>query len=561
MILAFEFEYLSENGILESLLGEICQDFGISFTVGHENHHVTLLVEDNEEILGKFADFLGEALPLSIFFKSSSVYVAEKFPEIKEKSLASHLPITFTPKRLKNSELSSSNEYLLPSIDFKTSKDSLNLKTPHTMLCASDAPSLEKLYDTMAEMIAKGECIALHLACGEYVLGNIEAIGTLKDSSNMEVIATDLSMVERMVVIRENEIKALATLERPAIRCKVNAIYAQKNILPLQRVYIRLADELWMHHLCRRLFAQGVQFLFRAPLSSASVDVQTVLESTAKLNALKPLRICVLENGEIVIVEGNSFASQTLLENHQKFAEPSHATFVSILQEHQLFEVKTTCFYLSKTHDDKIMNYSKEHGILDLTRVSIPLSFESLFERIEKSSESATRLVENYKTHFPEIYEKAINTAIPENSPKSIFTLWKIASVVFGFSQEFEKAGDALVELAEDFGGQKGPRMDYFLQKEDTLASDFDYIRLLRSGMSFKLAGVDDATLSFGYVQSLAYFIADSADSYKESFESANIALSGGLFGYRRLTEMVYKNLKPNHHICLNLELPLECDA
>lgn len=559
MILAFEFKYLSQNGVLETILKEICSDFLIKHQIVRESFNVTLYVEDSEERLGQFADLLGDSLPLSIFFKSSSVYVTDTFPSKNEEVLSLNIPLVFTPKKLKAIELESSTEYLLPYSDFKMGKDILTFQEAENRLDASHPKDLDCLYNTITQLISNNKIVELPLSSGHFVLGKVECISALSDIKDVEIIPTDLSVVERMVVIRENEIKALASLERPAIRCKVNAMYAQKNILPIQRVLIRLADELLLYHVCKRLYTSGIQFLFRAPLDVCCADA--ILSSTVMLHQIDPLTICVLENGEIILVKGQSFASKTILENRQKFDTPSHGAFASIMQEHQLFGNKVGCFYLSACHDDKIMHYSTEHGMLDLTHFQIPSSFENLFKEITRSSGNAVRLVENYKERFPEIYQNALSVAIPTDSPKSMFTLWKVVSIVLGFDKEFESAAQSLIELAEDFGGQKGPRMDYFLEKENALVSDFDYVRLVRSGMSFKLAGTDDATLSFGYMQSLAYFLSDTSDYYKENLSNEKIALAGSLFAYRRFSEMVYKNLKPNHPICLNLELPIECES
>lgn len=559
MILAFEFKYLSKNGVLETILKEICSDFTIKHLIVRESLNVTLYVEETEERLGVFADTLGNSLPLSIFFKSSSVYVADAFPSLNEELPLLNVPVVFTPKRLKAIECESSSEYLLPYSDFQIGKDILTFQDTRCIVNASDVSSLNTLYDALTQALCDGKTVELELSSGRFIVGKIDVVNKLSHCDNLEIIPTDLSVVERMVVIRENEIKALASLERPAIRCKINAMFAQKNIFPMQRVLIRLADEFLLHHLCKRLFAQGVQFLFRAPCSTTPAD--THLRSTHEQKLIESLTVCVLENGEIVLVKGESFASKTVLENRKKFEAPSHGAFASIMQEHQLFDNKVGCFYLSTYYDDKIMHYSAEHGMLDLTHFAAPHSIDNLFKEITRSSASAVRLVENYKEQFPEIYQNALAVEIPENAPKSIFTLWKVVSIVLGFSKEFESAAQSLIELAEDFGGQKGPRMDYFLEKEEALVSDFDYVRLIRSGMSFKLAGTDDATLAFGYMQSLAYFLSDMSDYYKEHLGNEKMALAGSLFGYRRFSEMAYKNLKPNHPICFNVELPIDTQS
>lgn len=560
MILAFEFTYLSHNGVLENLLKQSCVENNIKHLITRENTCVTLYVEENEERLGAFADALSASLPLSLFFKSSSVYVAESFPNQQESLPLVNIPLIFTPQKIALIETPSSSLYLLPYNDFKPSHDTLSVfQAGEKIYEASSQETLETLYSMVSSAIFEGKTVQVKTTSGLFVLGSIEKAKHLPSMDGVEVLPTDLSVVERMVVIRENEIKALATLERPSIRCKVNAMFAQKEILPTERVILRLADEWLVYHLCKRLFAQGVSFLFKAPATLLKADVCVVTSLT--LPAIEPLHVSVLENGEIILVKGKSYASKALLENTKKFEEPSHGAFASIMQEHHLFDAKSSCFYLSKFYDDKLMNYSSEHGMLNLTSVPLPSSFEALFDEIAQTSESSARLIENYKNTYPEIYAQALHVKIPENLPKSIYSLWKIIAVVLGFSSDLDKGAEVLIELAEDFGGQKGPRMDYFLQKEEALVSDMNYIKLIRSGMSFKLAGTDDATLAFGYVQSLAHFISDMSDYYKENLLNEKIALAGSLFGFRRFSEMVYKNLKPNHPICLNRELPIELNA
>lgn len=559
MILAFEFTYLSQNGVLEHLLKENCLDFGIEHRILRDDTRVTLFVKDSESRLGAFADYISVNLPLSLFFKSSTVYVTEDFPNEEHALPVLTVYPFFTPKAISNIESSKAVSYLSPYQVFEIGKDELTLfDATKKCFIASSAESLEKLYSDVVNAICEGKKVRLRTISGEFVIGSIENASDITALHGVEIVPTDLSVIEKMVVIRENEVKALGTLERPAIRFKINAVFTQKEIVNVERVYLRLADEWILHHLCKRLFACNVPFIFKVPASL--VEAELSIETNCVLEQSSALEVCVLENGEIIILKGERYASKSVLENRKKFDEASHGAFASILQEHHLFSENSSCFYLSTCHDDRFMHYSQEHEMLNLTSFSLPLNFEALFSEIAKSSKSAERLVAHYKEAFPEIYQNALIQIIPQNAPKNIYTLWSIASVLLGFSNTISSGAQTLIMLAEDFGGQKGPRMDYFLQKEETLVSDFDYVRLFRSGMSFKLAGTDDATLSFGYLQSLAYFISDTADYYKENLLSQKCALAGSLFGYRRLSEMVYKNVKPNHTICFNRELPVDTE-
>lgn len=553
MILAFEFYYVSQNGVLEKLLKESALDFGISHKIIKENSLVTLYTQADEERLGAFADYLSTALPLSIFFKSSSVYVAESMPSQDETLPSCSHDVVFTPKILALHDSIESPLYQCPFREKSAQKISL-FKGNENIASANEAKEYAKFYALIAELIKDGKTITVEKSNCHYTIGQIELLNSSPSLEGIDIIATDLSVIERMVVIKENEIKALASLERPAIRLKVNAFFAQKGILTTSRVTMRLSDDFFLYHLSKILFEQGIFFLFQTSKPLFDTEYKMTLPETA----IAPLQISVFENGEIVILEGSDYASEQLKQGLDKFEEPAHGAFVSIMQEHHFFETTSSCFYLSRTHSDRIMHYSKEHGMLNFVEFPLPLSFEELFAEIKRSSPSALRLVENFEAQFPEIYAKALACVIPSHLPQSIYSLWKIVAIILGLSDNFDHAAEQLIENAEDFGGQKGPRMDYYLQKQDALSSDFDYVRLMRSAMSYKLAGTDDTTLSFGLMESLAYFLSDTADAHKENLLTEKIALAGSLFGYKRLSELVIKNIKPNHTICFNKELPID---
>lgn len=107
----------------------------------------------------------------------------------------------------------------------------------------------------------------------------------------------------------------------------------------------------------------------------------------------------------------------------------------------------SSCFYLSTLHNDRIMHYSKEHGMLNLIEISLPSSFAELFAEIERSSPSAECLVANYKEQFPEIYAHAIETIIPSDTPKNIYSLWKVVAMVLGLSENFDVQLNSLSKM------------------------------------------------------------------------------------------------------------------
>lgn len=56
------------------------------------------------------------------------------------------------------------------------------------------------------------------------------------------------------------------------------------------------------------------------------------MQFDVNLQPIDPLLVSVLENGAILIVKGSGYASFALKASLEKFDEPSHAAFASIMQ-------------------------------------------------------------------------------------------------------------------------------------------------------------------------------------------------------------------------------------
>ena len=85
-----------------------------------------------------------------------------------------------------------------------------------------------------------------------------------------------------------------------------------------------------------------------------------------------------------------------------------------------------------------------------------------------------------------------------------------------------------------------------------------DPMRPLRSAMSFKLAGVDDYLLGFGFIDSLADFIAQQAELADASIAIGGVGISGDLFENRQLFSRTHNALSPNYPVYRNRTLAMD---
>jgi hypothetical protein len=252
-----------------------------------------------------------------------------------------------------------------------------------------------------------------------------------------------------------------------------------------------------------------------------------------------------------LILESNSYPKKLDLV-FEKFKEKNKAQFMTVLWENNLFKESILNFYISSKSNDGISYYSEEiDGLVDIIEpLPIPKSIKDIFEEIEKESKGK-KLISNYKTKFPQDYKIALNSPISfVNS--SFYTYFQIAKIVLNFENE-------IVQNATECLLKKGARIDYKLfDSKKIFHRKFDYITLFSSAISFKLAGVDERTISLGFIESLANFIANEIDNINSVYAISGISLCGDMFVNDRFNDLVEKSITKNFKIYYNKEFVIQ---
>lgn len=546
--------------VLENFLDVICKDFSIKYQINRDKNITTLFVEDKEERLHKFADFLASNLPLSVFLKSTDVQVVDKMQNANFTLDECSIALPYTKKAIlsaKDDSSSYANSPFVPNEVGKTCKaqnEPITLSCKKWLLIANDAQTYKKVYTSAANFIKNGERLKIKTSDGYFTFFNLEK-DSLESVDDFEIIPTDLSLVQKMVVVQENELKILASLEKPMVKAKVNAVFAAKDILDDKIVKIRMPNSILLQLICEELYKIGIEYIVK---TKKDFTDSCLLDFEVELPKVGDMEVSILENDEVLLLSGSRFCPAKTRKKLKNFKNPSVKQFASILKERELFLDKTSFFYFSRENDDMISYHDDKKGMLEFVKFTTFSSVKQIFEDISNLDETSAKLVANYRDNFKNIYRKAIKIKIPKKLPNNLYTSFAFASIILGFSDNFKNAAEKLIQNAQDFGGQKGCRIDYYLQDTKKIKSDFDTYKLIKSAISFKLGGTDDAVISFGFLESLAYFISDIADSHKETLGSSKIALGGSMFGYKLLSEQTCKNLLANHKIYFNQELPID---
>lgn len=130
------------------------------------------------------------------------------------------------------------------------------------------------------------------------------------------------------------------------------------------------------------------------------------------------------------------------------------------------------------------------------------------------NTESRSKLLENFKTKFPEIYSKLEN---------SDYDLYETISILLELD---ELSFEALSDKSYEFRGNGGLTIDTHFDSDG-----FDYESFIGSIISFKLAGVEMHYLAYSIFESLADMTIIVLNQLKKEFNIDKFIMMGDMFG------------------------------
>ncbi len=332
------------------------------------------------------------------------------------------------------------------------------------------------------------------------------------------LLSTGLKTAPKVFVCDEKSLIALASFEKPVVSLKLNALFRTNHKDAPMYFDLRSAWDLNIYKICDILNKQGINFL---KVKSTKDD----------------FKISVLDDSFLVL-KNSKFLQQGDLDFIHSRTDKNLALFGLVLKEYDLLNKSVCRIFLSKHSTDFIKVYKGEDEF-NLLNLKAPESFDEIYAKIA-SFEGGERLLDNYKASYS-LPSGDINLA------NNFYSIFMIVDKILGFN-------GMIFDYARDFGGQKGVRIDYKMSSKD----EFDWIRLIRSAMSFKLAGAEPKNISFGCFESLALFLSDFGDIIKDEFECANMLLTGSLFENKVIANLTLKYSNSNYKTCFSGYYPLE---
>ena len=496
MILAYEFECASEN--FAFFLKFYAQKSELNFSLVKRRNLTTLYAKGAQEQLLAFSDLLSGSLPHSVFLRGSKVYASQNLPggEANEpQNTLSNITPSVVSAYLKGEPKECENGVFSDVCIFFGGKFTPVMRA-----------NFNELLDFAFKNLSMGVSVRFKDFSGEF-----EAINFTELNENFNLLMpTNLKNLPKIFIANEAEQVALASYEKPTVTLKTTAIYRGNHQGSPRFFDVCAARDIFIYALCDRLFKTGVNFI--------------------ALKAQKPpFKAVALENGYI-FSGSRIYYSRSNLSEIESAEDKNLANFNLAKREFDA-GVAVARIFLSRLKDDEVKIYPKFDDF-NVLNFALPTNFEELYAQI-KSEDGGDRLLQNYRKNF----------SLPSgelNVQKGFFGLFCIVGALLGFDSNPQKAGEILLQNASDFNGAKGPRLDFKMLNK----THFDAIKFIRSGMSFRLAGVDARLLSYGYAESLAHFLSDFMDAIKQDFSVQNALLCGSLFENKTLANLTLKHLK-----------------
>lgn len=537
MVLRYSFKYLSRDKTLAKFLDYACKQYICEYKIFQNLDYVYLFVETNKEIIEDFSNNLSSYLPMSIFYDDVDVELVDNMPSKETLFLDEKKLISFCPRCLKEAEDIVNENYY----NAFTSCDICKCSSREELLFdEKEVKSDKKLFEELASLINANKKIKIKTLSGTFVFSKLNDLQNTKN-----LLVSNLMNISKLVVENKTQIVALVSIEKPSLDFKINDIYKMKHNTQKSFINIRFSNDLILYFLSLELQKFDIDFLSIEEVNAKSEHFLDFVSKEENEELLDIPKIKCLENKKIII-ESKSY-DKSLDTVYGKFEEKDKAHFMTVLAENNLFEKTILNFYISTIDDDGICIYSdKFDGLVDMKKqFHVPKTIKEIFEEIQKD-EIGNKLISNYKSKFSEDYEKAINTNIKHLDKSSFFNYWEIAKIILNFEENIlVNAGNCLLE--------KGPRIDYKYKENDKLYNrEFNYTKLIQSALSFKLAGVDEITISLGYIESLCHFIGGEIDLINSSYELDGISLCGDMFTYDIFNQLVEKSITSNFKIYYN---------
>jgi|GEM_PF-5226623 len=219
------------------------------------------------------------------------------------------------------------------------------------------------------------------------------------------------------------------------------------------------------------------------------------------------------------------------------------ASFLGTIRSWELHRKSVVGYLLYKREKSEIIINSPKTGFVSY--LEFPVQFQSgreLLTQIAQMDSTGSRLVENFASKFPDLFQQIGNSSLNGNIG-GLYYLWGVVGVVLGIGKGVEDGAKKIVQLANLSLAKKGPRIDYRVEGQK-----LDPLWVIRTAISFKIGGASSDLIAYGVLESGAEFLGNLYDTLYQDSPLDGAVLVGDLLEGIFLKKL-YSNIGKNYPV------------
>ncbi len=489
--------------------------YAITFNKQESLFEFCLFLQATDKQILEFANSVSEKLPLSIYFR---------FKELKNLNSKDSkiLPKRFYTKPKSKPKIPDVKQIQIMLKEFKNlaqienpeqnQNDSKVFARLFKKFCASSFDNLYSTLDSMVQNLKNNKDIAFHTQRG--------TINLSLQKSNF-VMFFDVSALQTFMRIDSAQTQILASFEKPSMKLCVKDVFKDTFLKSGEvEVECTLAFDLMLALFGVVARKYGVEYVFVTKASKILESFNYKLKYQIPKNKLL---VCD-KNGIFIEDKKSSKNIFWIIKRHYSLPQSTND---------KLHNPKELVLYLSSAHKSAILTYDNDK-FYEVIKLRFGFIYQTLCTL--KSYKDGDKLIQNYSAQFGDIMSQFKNLESSDNNLDSLIGFFEVIAKVLFYCDVKDSSAHAvktIINNAKLFVRDKGPRIDYKLIKNDKGFLELDFPRILRSCMSFRLALLDEASLCYGILDSMAEFLGNFARDMNQNYAINQVFLCGDMLSHK----------------------------
>ncbi|WP_104698084.1 MULTISPECIES: hypothetical protein [unclassified Helicobacter] len=502
MIFDFTFSFLDDFNILRDILKYQAIDSKICFKekIFKEENSYVFSIKATEEEMQDFAQKISLKIPLSINFKFKSLEVSQDDEEEFQETLEASRDIL--------------DAYKIGSIiqnqDINEVKKWLHDPKFYNLGALDD---FDSSFEVIVQKLLEKEKILINNSRGKLLI-------SLEKISN-QAIFWDIDALKTFLRVDDYQIQALASYEKPSMMLCPKEVFVKE--FDSEFLECMLPYDLFLGVLGKKCLQNNISYVFTS-FAQEDIDIKTSVVYKQEVPIME--QVTVSKNGSILFRDGKKVGS--------------FPKFISTYSK-ELDCVENQRLIVCISKDNPLFFWIKDrNGYKNTIQLDFELNPRLLLMMI-REYESGDRLIENFKKTFLFLDEKLEKIDDRSRKTQNIFELFSVIGFILGYADTLDS--QIILQNARKYLRDKGPRIDFKLLKLDDGIIKLDYPRILRSCMSFRLAGVDDATLSYGILDSMGEFYCNFIQDLYINFSLKKVLVFGNALEEKIILDKILSNM------------------